>query len=119
VEAHLAKSALAFNGIEAWLENEYLNATQWSWSGCSILLKVAAEDAERAARLIDEGNPRLELRLQRGRPIECPDCGGTSTEVIRRPPDRYLSWLVYALRYGASNARCRCKACGYEWKAPW
>ncbi len=26
-EAHLAKSALAFNGIEAWLENEYLNAT--------------------------------------------------------------------------------------------
>ena len=53
-EAHIAMGRLEAEGIEAWLADEHLVQTDWLYSIAvgGIKLQVAAEDAQRASKIL-------------------------------------------------------------------
>jgi len=54
-EAHIAMGRLEAEGIKAWLADEHLVQTDWLYSIAvgGIKLQVAADDAERAIKILE------------------------------------------------------------------
>lgn len=116
-EAYLAKTALANEGIDAFIANEYLLSAGEAFQ--PMELQVHANDAERVADVLERGASGARRQLDRGEPIVCPECQSDACEVVERPPDARLARLIYGLRHDSGRARCACHRCGYAWDARW
>lgn len=116
-DAHLATTVLRLEGIEGFIENEYLN--NLGAASQPIVVKVREEDRDRAIEVLQQADSGLEGQIARGDSPVCPECGSDSTEVIRTPPDDGLARVLYGLSHDTSRVGCRCSRCRYEWDARW
>jgi hypothetical protein len=116
-EAHLAKAALALEGIEGYIANEYL--TDVDQANQPILLKVRPGDARQAEEVLYRAHAGAEVQFSRGEAIRCPRCEASSTEIIRKPPERAFARVLYSLLHDLRRARFRCLKCAHEWELRW
>jgi hypothetical protein len=119
-EALLAKGSLESAGIECFLADENLVRLDWFISNFigGIKLRVQAEDAERALKLLDE--PILEGLYVQGVGLyeqpRCPKCD--SLDVNFRELDRPIAYMSAFLHVPMPVHReaWRCHACDAEWE---
>jgi hypothetical protein len=119
-EALLAKGSLESAGIECFLADENLVRLDWFISNFigGIKLRVRPEDAENAAKLLDE--PILEGLYVRGVGLyeqpRCPKCD--SLDVNFRELDRPIAYMSAFLHVPMPVHReaWRCHACDAEWE---
>lgn len=132
-EAHLAKSLLASEGIDAWVLDAGQVGVQWHVAGAlgGIKVGVREEDAERArAVLAEDYSSSLagieEETLPAAEEERCPRCGSSATisSQTTERPDRW-SWasMSFFFLLGLLVPRKRrlvrngCTACGQFWSA--
>ena len=119
-EALLAKGSLESAGIECFLADENLVRLDWFISNFigGIKLRVRAEDAENATKLLDE--PILEDLYVQGVGLyeqpRCPKC--QSLDVNFRELDRPIAYMSAFLRVPIPMHRkaWRCHSCDAEWE---
>jgi Putative prokaryotic signal transducing protein len=119
-EALLAKGSLESAGIECFLADENLVRLDWFISNFigGIKLRVHAQDADLARKLLDE--PMLEGMYVQGVGLyeqpRCPKCN--SLDVSFQELDRPLAYMSAFLRVPIPVHRkaWRCHACEAEWE---
>lgn len=113
IEAHLARSVLENEGIEAFVRDEYSIGLRpyLSPSMGGVRLDVPEEDLERARALLDVPPAAADPKL-------CPECGGEAAPVT--DPTGYfaaiLSTLFIMVPSYPLRQRFRCGKCGHEWR---
>ncbi len=132
-EAHLARSLLASEGIDAWVLDADQVGMQWHVASAvgGIKVGVRSEDAVRARNVLSEDYSSSlsgidEVSLPAAAEERCPRCGSSatrSTKTTERPtPWSWVSMAFFFL-FGLLVPRRRrlirscCAACGQFWSA--
>lgn len=120
VDAHLARTRLEAEGIEAFVADEHIVSVHWLCSPAvgGVKVRVWAPDLERARSLLEIPRPRHSARfvtddLDASR---CPRCG--SLEVEERFSRRltFASALLFGFPLPLLGRRARCGTCGSHWR---
>jgi hypothetical protein len=116
-EAHLARLRLCREDIPAFIKDEHLVQTAWTWTilAGGVKLQVSEDDAEEARALL-----RKEPVVMEGpdSSAPCPKCGTDQTEVYfwaRRCAGLSL-FLGLPLTFFSRWHRWKCRTCGHTWK---
>ncbi len=124
-EAHMARVALEFAGIDCMLADENINVIQplYGQAVGGIKLMVRESDLEAAAKALQAAAPAapVEVPASERRELKsdspaCPECA--SNFVGKKG---YSFWLVLAALLGVGlpfmfiKPRWRCSTCGHQW----
>jgi hypothetical protein len=128
-EAHIARQKLESEGIDTYLDNENLIATDWLLANATagIKLMVREPDVVAAEAVIRcKGTPELAIEESETAGEDegycdegwrCSKCH--RTEIKLAPWSLFLVLLALAL-FGAPalllGRTCRCKSCAYQWR---
>jgi hypothetical protein len=116
-EAHLARLRLCREDIPAFIKDEHLVQTAWTWTilAGGVKLQVAEDDAEQARALL-----RAEPVVVEGpnSSTPCPKCGAEHTEVYFWPRRcAGLSFFtVLPFMFFTRWHRWECPHCRHTWK---
>ena len=128
-EARIALQKLESEGIDAYLDNENLVATDWLLANATagIKLMVREPDAPAAeAVLRSKGTPELAIDPSDAaedaddyceEEWRCPECHRTEVELVPLPLSLILLTLpLLCAPFLLLSRTCRCKSCGHEWR---
>jgi hypothetical protein len=120
-QAGLAQSTLEANGVQCFLENQYMVGVNWLYSTAlgGIKLKVHSRDVSRANEIfsnLKSGNVEGFSEEKTAPEATCPFCG--STEIITKNYTRKFAAisLLLSLPFFFFLKRNSCKECGHNWK---
>lgn len=131
-EAHITRQKLESEGIDAYLDNENLVATDFLLSNATggIKLMVRERDVAAAEALLRSKGTE-ELALEPGSVVgdddddegycdedwRCPKCHRTDVELMpMRRRLAMLSLLLLGVPLLLASRRLRCQVCGHEWR---
>jgi hypothetical protein len=113
IEAHLAKSKLESEGIEACIADENIVAINWLYSNAvgGVKLQVRESDAKKARNFllpVASGPNVSEVVL-----LPCPKCHSRSVSLeVDRRPAKVLLWLFFLFPVALfRKRRWRCAKC--------
>jgi hypothetical protein len=119
-EAMFAKGLLDGAGIECFLADDNMTRMNWFYANAlgGIRLQVRPEDAEEAARILDQPAPES-FEVEGAGAFEqprCPKCDSRDVrfESLNKPISYTSAWLGFPLPIGKNNWKC--DACGHEWQ---
>ena len=125
IEAHLAKSYLYQNGIEAHLNDEHMVSINPLYANAlgGVKLLVPSEQQEEAEKLLNEINSgQLELNEGDLAGIPCPQCGSMRTQLMLQTHAR--GWRLALLLFShlplpyLNREEWQCTACHHQWPGP-
>lgn len=104
VQAHLCRSFLDNEGVEAWVADENMGSLNPFYNQAlgGIRLQVRTDDLPRAQELLQQYN-QAPLKGEDDAPLHCPHCGSTSVQTGYKSagkPSSWLSMLLALLFYG-------------------
>jgi hypothetical protein len=111
-EADAAASALRARGIDAELADSGTIGIDWMLSNVlgGIKLRVPADEAPEASRLLDAG-----MEADEAAEDACERCGSTDVQLRdTRKPWRALALLVGLIIVPRGHMLVHCRACGHE-----
>jgi hypothetical protein len=119
-EASIAKSVLDSAGIECFLADDNMVRLDWFYSNLvgGIKLLVPANDAQAAAKLLDENSP-VKFDVEGVGEYEqprCPRCGSMdiSLDGLDKPLTFGAMWIT-SLPIPVTPKGWKCQMCGNEW----
>ncbi|MFC1489976.1 putative signal transducing protein [Candidatus Latescibacterota bacterium] len=121
VYAHVAKSRLEAEGIEAIIMDEHLIGANWFYSNAlgGVKLQVKSTDVEKAIAILEEPPETIpEEILKKDKELQyCPTCGSEEInfETFNKIP-ALVSWIVLGFPLPFIKMKWKCHNCGYEWK---
>ena len=115
-EAHLARTKLEGDGIQAFIQDEYLIGVHWYWSNAlgGVKVQVPEPEAQRADHLLsghsEDERPPSPLTTAE---YTCPSCGSEDVDIVlRRQRLTYLLLLLLQFPVLRPYAALKCRACG-------
>lgn len=120
-QAGLAQSTLEANGVQCFLENQYMVGVNWLYSTAlgGIKLKVHARDAERANEILSSFEPGYTEGLDEEKiapEATCPLCGSTKITTKNYTRKFAAISLLLSLPLFFFLKRNSCNECGHKWK---
>ena len=132
-EAHIARQKMESEGIDAYLDNENLVATDFLLSNATGGIKLMVREPDvTAAQAVLRAKGTEELAIEAGsvgaddagdgdayleEDWRCPRCHRTDVELVPlRRRLALLSLLLLGVPLLLASRRCRCRSCGHEWR---
>ena|SRR5688572_11258606 len=133
-EAHIARQKMESEGIDAYLDNENLVATDFLLSNATGGIKLMVREPDvSAAEAVLRSKGTAELAIEEGRDIgdggegdddsycdedwRCPKCHRTDVDLVPlRRRLAMLSLLLLGVPLLLASRRLRCRNCGHEWR---
>jgi hypothetical protein len=126
-EAHIARQKLESEGIDAYLDNENLVATDWLLANATAGIKLMVREPDVPAAdavLRSKGTPELAIEPDSigeedycEEDWRCSKCHRTDAELVPLPKVLVLLTLpLLCAPLLLLSRRCRCKSCGHEWR---
>ena len=124
MEAGLARSRLAAEGIDAFLDNENLVAANWLLSGATggVKLQVRASQIAHAQEVLQKRHELAEEDRDEDdgytdEPWRCPSCHHRSLDLVPFSPGAIVfSLLLLGLPLLFIDRTKVCRECGHQWR---
>ncbi|WP_138774309.1 putative signal transducing protein [Desulfohalovibrio reitneri] len=113
-EVRLMQQELEAEGIPAVVEDEGVVGANWLYANAvgGVKLRVHAEDAERAGRVVHE----FQGKDASGTVSRCPACGGSNVRGERWPVLGVIaSYFLLGVPF-LFRKQWRCRDCGHTWR---
>jgi hypothetical protein len=120
-QAGLAQSTLEANGVQCFLDNQYMVGVNWLYSTAlgGIKLKVHARDVARANEILSSFKPGYVEGVDKEKlapETTCPICGSTKITTKNYTRKFAAISLLFSLPLFFFLKRNSCKECGHKWK---
>jgi predicted RNA-binding Zn-ribbon protein involved in translation (DUF1610 family) len=121
--AHLAKTKLESEGINAFVRDEYTVGVNWLLSNAigGVKVKVSEEDEQRAIEIIESDHSSDLLRADDELGCLdtedcCPRCGSQAVLLQKGSRKAGAFSLLFGLPLIFFRKRYKCEDCGFSWK---
>lgn len=111
IQANLARLRLGTEGIEAFIEDEYLTTVDPLLMPAlgGVKLRVPKDDLQAAFSIL-----RAHAQAVAEVPAHCPRCN--SADTLRGKHFAFLAVLFFSFPFGSARRWVRCQSCKHAWR---